>query len=222
MKKVLKIVLVGCILCVVLALLVGVAGYYYYPSLGEAMKLRIQGAYKSMPLRISCTIPIPPEEGTLVFLRFGVHPSLGAYEYKLKITKGLTAVERSMPSGSSASILVNTYWYPADQQGGAWIRLQDQEGELLVDIRRQKVSRVLRHKGHIFAGNLSSGQEGTAMVESGGRIIISVGGREANEITGLSIANSPGTYIGRIEGNTYRLRFITPDQSPEKRIRVLE
>ena len=222
MKKVLKIVFVGCILCVVLALLVGVVGFFFYPPLGEALKLRIRGAYKSMPLRVSCTIPIPPKEGALVFFRYGVHPSLAAYEYKLKFTKGSTTVERSMTSSSSPSIQVNTYWYPADQQGGPWVRLQDQEGELLVDIKKQKVSRVLRHKGHTFAGDLSSGQEGTAMVESGGRIIVSVGRREANEITGLSIADSPGTYIGRIEGNYYRLRFIAPTQSPEKKIRVLE
>jgi hypothetical protein len=222
MKKVLKIVLVGCILCVVLALLVGVAGFYFYPSLGEAIKPRIKSAYKAMPLRVSCAIPIPPEQGTLVFFRHGVHPSLAAYEYKLKITTGSTTVERSMPSGNSSSILVNAYWYPADQQGGPWIRLQDQEGEHFLDIGKQKVSRVLRYKGHVFSGELSSGQEGTAMVESGGKILVSVGRREAQEITGVPIGDSPGIYIGRIEGNTYRLRFITPDQSPEKRIRGLE
>jgi hypothetical protein len=127
-----------------------------------------------------------------------------------------------MTSSSSPSILVNAYWYPADRQGGPWIRLQDEEGEHLVDIRKQKVFRVLRYKGHVFSGELSGDQEGTAMLESGGKILVSIGRREAREITGLPIADSPGTYTGRIEGNYYRLRFVAPTESPEKKIRVLE
>ena len=59
-------------------------------------------------------------------------------------------------------------------------------------------------------------------MESGGKILVSVGRREAYEMTGPPVGDSPGTYIGRIEGNYYRLRFITPNQSPEQKIRVLE
>jgi hypothetical protein len=222
MKKVLRIILVGCILCIVLALLVGVVGFFFYPSLGNAIKPYIKSAYRSMPLRISCTIPIPPEHGTLVFLRHGIHPSLAPYEYKLKITKGSTSVERSLSSNSRSLALVNTYWYQANQQGGPWVRFQHQEGEYLVDIKEEKVSRVLRYKGHVFAGELFDGREGIAIVESGGKILVSVGRRDALEITGLSISDSSGKYIGRIEGNYYRLRFMTRSQSPEQRIRGME
>ena len=222
MKKVLRVVLVACILCVLLVLFVRMIGFRLYPSLGEAIKLRVIGAYEFTQLRISCAIPIPPEEGSLVFLRYGLHPSLAGYECNLKITKGSTVVERSLFLSSRASTLVNVYWYPADQQGGPWIRFQDQEGEILVNIQKQRIFQLLHLKGHVFADELSGGQEGTAVVESSGRIIVSVGGREAQEITGLPIADSPGTYMGRIEGNIYRLQFVTPDQSPEKRIRVLE
>jgi hypothetical protein len=222
MKKFFKIVLVGFIICIVLALVVAVVGFFFSPPLGEAIKPYIKNVYTSMPLRISCTIPIPPEHGTLVFLRHGIHPSLSAYEYKLKFVKGSTTVERSMPSNIGGYALVNIYWYPADQQGGPWVRFQDQEGEYLADIEEQKVFRIFRHKSRVFIGELSNGQEGTAIVESGGKILISVGQRDANEITGLSISDSPGTYIGRIEEKFYRLRFITPSQNPEKRIRVIE
>lgn len=222
MKKVLRIFLTGCILCLVLAVLIGVAGFYFYPPLGKAIRPRVKEVYRTMPLQTSCTVPVPPQEGTLVLIRHGIHPSVSAYEYKLKMTKGATTVERSMSSSSSTSTLVNTYWYPVDQQGGPWIRFQDQEGEILVNIQKQKLFRVLRVKGHVFTGELFSSQEGTAVVESGGRILVSVGRREATEITGLPIADSPGTYIGRIEGTPYRLQFVTPDQSPEKKIRVLE
>jgi hypothetical protein len=103
-----------------------------------------------------------------------------------------------------------------------WVRFQHQEGEYLIDIKQQKVSRVLRYKGRVFAGELSSGQDGIAIVESGGKILVSVGRRDAYEITGTPVSDSPGTYIGRIEGNYYRLRFITPSQSPEQKIRFLE
>lgn len=222
MKKVFRIFFVGLIICIVVALLFAVVAFYLNPSLGESIKPYIKSAYRSMPLRISCTIPIPPEHGTLVFLRHGIHPSLTAYEYKLKFTKGSTVLERSLPSNSRSLTLVNTYWYPANQQGGPWVRLQHQEGEYIVDMKEHKVSRVLRYKGRVFAGELSGGQDGIAIVESGGKILVSVGCRDAYEITGLSTGDSPGTYIGRIEGNYYRLRFITPSQSPEQKIRVLE
>jgi hypothetical protein len=221
MKKVFRIVHVGFIICIVVALLFAVVAFYLNPSLGESIKPYIKSAYRSMPLRISCTIPIPPEHGTLVFLRHGIHPSLTAYQYNLKFTKGSTTVERSLPSNSRSLTLVNTYWYPANQQRGPWIRFQDQKGEYLVDMKEQKVSRVLRYKGRVFAGELSGGQDGIAIVESGGKILVSVGRRDAYEITGTPIGDSPGTYIGRIEGNYYRLRFITPIESPEQKIRFL-
>ena len=222
MKRFFKTVLVGFIICIVLVLAVAVVGFFFYPSLGEAIKPYIKYGYASMPLWISCTIPIPPDHGTLVFLQKGIHPSLAEYEYKLRFTKGSTKVERSLPCNSSGRPLVNTYWYPASQRGGPWVRFQDQDGEYLADITKQKVSRVLRYKGRIFTGELSGGQEGTAIVESGGKILISVGHNDANEITGLPIGNSPGTYLGRIEGKYYHLRFVTPSQSPEQRIRVME
>jgi hypothetical protein len=222
MKKVFRIVLVGFIICIVVALLFAVVAFYLNPSLGESIKPYIKSAYRSMPLRISCTIPIPPEHGTLIFLRHGIHPSLTAYEYKLKFTKGSTVLERSLPSNNRILTLVNTYWYPANQQGGPWVRFQHPEGEYLIDIKQQKVSRVFRYKGRVFAGELSGGQDGIAIVESGGKILVSVGRRDAYEITGTPVGDSPGTYIGRIEGNYYRLRFITPSQSLEQRIKVLE
>jgi len=221
-RKVFRIALVGFIICIVVVLLFAVVAFYLNPSLGESIKPYIKSAYRSMPLRVSCSIPIPPEYGTLVYLRHGIHPSLTLYEYKLKFIKGSTTVERPLPSNSRSLILVNTYWYPANQKGGPWVRFHDREGEYLIDIKQQKVSRVLRYKGRVFAGELSGGQMGTAIVESGGKILVSVGRRDAYEITGLSTGDSSGTYIGRIEGNYYRLRFITPSQSPEQKIRVLE
>jgi len=217
MKKVLRIVLTGFIVCVVVVLLFAIVALYLHPPLGEAIKPHIRQAYRSLPLQISCTIPIPPKYGTLVFLRHGIHPSLTPYEYKLKFTKASTTVERSLPSDSRSLIFVDTYWYPANQQEGPWVRLQHQDVEYLVNMKDQKVSRVLRYKGHIFSGDLSGDQEGVAIVESGGRILISVGRRDAYEITGTPVADSPGKYIGRIEGNYYRLRFITPTQSPEQK-----
>ncbi len=218
MKKVFRIIFVGVIICIVAALLFGVIAFYLYPSLGQSIKPHIKNAYRSLPLRIFCTIPIPPEHGTLVFLRHGIHPSLTLYEYKLKFTKGLTAVERPLPSNRRSRALVNIYWYPANQQGGPWVRFRDRDGEYLIDMKEQKVSRVLRYGGHVFAGELSSGKDGIAIVESGGKILVSVGRRDAYEITGTPVGISAGKYIGRIEGNYYRFRFITPIESPEQKI----
>jgi hypothetical protein len=222
MKKVLRIFLVGFIVCALVVLLFSVVAFYLYPPLGQSIKPHIARGYRSIPLQMSCTIPISPEHGTLVFIRHGIHPSLSEYKYKLKFTKGSTVLERTLPSDNRSFVLVNAYWYPANQQEGPWIRLQDQEGEYLLDMKEHKVSRVLRYKGRVFAGELFSGQDGIAIVESGGRIVVSVGRRNAYEITGTPIGDFPGTYIGRIEGNYYRLRFVTPIESPEQKIRFLE
>ncbi|HYA90915.1 MAG TPA: hypothetical protein VEK32_05395 [Thermodesulfobacteriota bacterium] len=75
MRKVFRIVLTGFVICVVVALSFAVVAFYSYLSLGETIKPYIKKAYRSMPLQISCMIPIPPEYGTLVFLRHGIHPS---------------------------------------------------------------------------------------------------------------------------------------------------
>jgi hypothetical protein len=216
MKKLLRTVLTGFIICMVVLVLFAVVAFYLDPSLGQTIKPHIKRAYRSVPLQISCTIPIPPEYGTLTFLRHGIHPYLSPYEYKLKFTKGSTVVERSLPSDSKPSALINTYWYRANPEGGPWVRLQNRDGEYLLGMKEHKVSRVLRYRDRVFAGELSSSQDGMAIVESGGRILVSVGRRDAYEITGTPVGDSPGEYIGRIEGNYYRLRFITPSQSPEK------
>jgi len=222
MKKAFRIVRTGFIVCVVVALLFAAVALFLYPPLGEATKSPIKKAYRALPLQMSCVIPIPPEYGTLVFLRHGIHPSLSPYEYKLKFTIASTTIERSLPFDTRNLTSVNSYWYPANQQGGPWVRLQYQDVEYLVNMKDQKVSRILRHKGHIFSGDLSGDQEGTAIVESGGRILVSVGRREAYEITGTPLGDSSGEYIGKIEGNYYRLRFVTARQSPEGKIRGLE
>ena len=222
MKKVFRVFLDRFIICVVVILVFGIVALYLYPPLGEAIKPHIKKVYRSLPLQVSCAIPILPEYGTLVFLRHGIHPSLSPYEYKLKLVKGSTTIERSLPSESRSFTLINTYWYPANEQGGPWIRLQHQEREYLVDLKEKKVSRVLRFKGHVFAGQLSGDPEGIAVIESGGRILVSAGRGDVHEITGTPIADSSGTYIGRIEENYYRLQFITPGQSPEKKMRVFE
>ncbi len=217
MKKVLRSILVGFIICIVVALLFSIVAFYLHPPLGQAIKPYVERAYRSMPLQISCTIPIPSEYGTLTFLRHGVHPSLSEYHYRLKLIEGSTAVERPLPSDSRPFTLINTYWYPANQQEGPWVRIQGREGEYLLDMKNHKFSGVLRYKGHVFSGELTSSQDGMAIVESGGRILVSVGRRDAYEITGTPVGDSSGEYIGRIEGNYYRLRFITPDQSPEQK-----
>jgi hypothetical protein len=222
MKKLLRIFLVVFIVCAVVAVLFAVVAFYLYPSLGKATKPHIKKAYKALPLQVSCTIPIPSKYGTLMFLRHGIHPYLSPYEYKLKFTKGSKIIERSLPSDSRSLTLVNAYWYPANEEGGPWVRLQYQECEYLLDMKHQKVSRVFRYKDRVFAGDLSSGEEGIAVVESGRRVLVSVGRRDAYEITGTPVADSSGKYMGRIEGNYFRLRFITPNQSPEQRTRVLE
>ena len=222
MKKVFRIFFTGVIICVVVALLFAVVAFDLYPSLGQAIKPHLKSAYRSMLLQISCGIPIPPGHGTLVFLRNGIHPSLTSYEYKLRFTRGSTTLERSLPSDGRSLTLVNTYWYPASQQGGPWVRLQHQQGEYLIDMIEHKVSRILRYKDRVFAGELAGGQDGIAIVESGGRILASVGRKKAYEVTGTPLGDSPGSYLGRIEGNYYRLRFVTPSQSPEQKIRGLE
>ena len=222
MKKVLRIFFNVVIVCIVVALLFAVVAFYLKPPLGESIKPHIKNAYRSIPLRVSCSIPIPPEHGTLVFLRHGIHPSLPPYEYQLKFTKGSTTLERPLSSGRRSLTLVNTYWYPTNQQGGPWVCLQHQEGEYLIDMKEHKVSRIFRYKGRVFAGELSGREDGIAIVESGEEIFISVGRRKAYEITGTPVGDSSGTYIGRIEGNYYSLRFVAPSQSPERKIRGLE
>ena len=99
------------------------------------------------------------------------------------------------PPTAKVSFSVNTHWYPANQQGGPWVRLQDREGENLIDIKQQKVFQILRYKGRVFAGELSSGQEGIAIVGSGGKILVSVGRRDAYEIAGTPVGDSSGKYM---------------------------
>lgn len=217
MKKFLGITLTVITICVVAAVIFGVVAFYFYPSLGKAIKPHMRSAYRSIPLQISCTIPVPAEHGTLVFLRHGIHPSLSKYQYRLKLIKGSTLLNRCLSLDSRPSVFFGTYWYPAEQEGGPWVRLEHRGEEYLLDLKDRKLSRVFRYKGHVFSGELSGGEGDIAVVESGGRVIASAGRGYAKEITGTSIGNSPGIYLGRIEGNYYRLRFITPGQGPEQR-----
>lgn len=114
---------------------------------------------------------------------------------------------------------MNVYWYPPDGETGPYLRLQDKDGEYLVDFRRGRTRRVLRRRGATYAGDLVGDVNSYGASESNGVVAVHVGDQIAERVTG-GYASDPGIYLGRLDGERSPLRFVPASESSEKMIPI--
>ena len=121
---------------------------------------------------------------------------------------------------------MNAYWYPPREGRGPSIRLQDHWGEYLLRLSDQKTYSLVRYKGRVYAGEIFDSNTNYGIGEIGtgsGEPVVSVssGSNHATDITDTPVAQGPGQYFGRIDGQEYPLRFVPVSESPEQKIEMV-
>ncbi|MGI5869082.1 MAG: hypothetical protein ACOX9C_06545 [Kiritimatiellia bacterium] len=162
-----KTTLIGCRSFLMLAICIGIGGFFFLRHLGRSFfMLGIEDFDEAKQPWMECGIPHPSGTPEIVFMQKSIHPFLAEYEYKLRFGSGTNAVERWLPLNCGGRTRMNAYWYPSDGAFGSALRLQDHWGEYLVRIQEQKTYLILRYKGRIYAGEITESSPGSSMGET--------------------------------------------------------
>jgi len=110
------------------------------------------------------------------------------------------------PCGAAAR--VHIYWYPREAGRGPFVRLQDPDGEYLLTLRGKSVARLLRIQGETHVGVFVDGEGGYGWTKGpDGKVSATVSGKPASRLQGR-LADTPGRYLGWVEGDAAALRFV--------------
>ena len=169
---------------------------------------------------VECAIPLPDPSYRLVFLERRIHPMLAEYDYMVRFrSPGLAEAKRPLPTNTGGRTGMNVYWYSSSGEGGPYLRLQDKDGETLVDFQKSRTRRMLRIGGAVYAGDLAGDPNSYGALESHGELEVSIGDQPAEQVT-EGYATRPGTYLGRIDGQDAPLRFIPATKAAERTIEM--
>ena len=169
---------------------------------------------------VECAIPLPDPSYRLVFLERLIHPMVAEYDYMVRFrSPGLAEAEKPLPTNTGGRTEMNVYWYSSTGGGGPYLRLQDKDGESLVDFQKGRTRRLLRIRGAVYAGDLAGGSYGYGASEYDGELEVSIGDQPAEKVT-EDYATRPGTYLGRIDGQDAPLRFIPATKAAERAIEM--
>ena len=170
-----------------------------------------------------CGIPVPEGHGELWFLRGRAHPFLAEYDRKLRfvIPKGNEAV-RWLPPNVGGRTMINCYWYPAAEDGGPYVRLEDHWGVYVADLRRQTVSVVGERHGQLYIAEIPVGRDNPPFGHWEGEIdreelTYYVGNNPGHELTGC-LAQGKGEYLGRLDGRSGPVGFVSRAEAPKESI----
>lgn len=171
-----------------------------------------------------CSVELPNGSGRFVFLRQHIHPFLAEYDRKIRFETEHGATNTAwLRTNVGGRTKVNVYWYPADQEEGPFVRLQDHWGEHILDFRRSVTRLVSRMQGAAYIGDMAGPDTGSGWQRRIGaereETEFLVGTTKNEKVTGL-LASGSGLYVGRIDGSQGPLRFVPASESPEETIQI--
>jgi len=104
-----------------------------------------------------------------------------------------------LPYNIGGRTTLEVYWYDAIGDEGPFLRLADQWGEYLVDLKQKTTAVMLRRKGLTFVGELRPGEDriDTGYQDDGIRLQATVHGRPTSVLVG-PLATEAGKKLGEI------------------------
>lgn len=216
-RKTVAVALVG-----ILGIVVVTAGLFHRPLLSWLFVRYLEYRAGHFDPRgqswVECSIPLPDASYGATFLQRNVHPFLTEYDYAVRFrTPGLAETERPLPTNTGGRTAMNVYWYPPTTATGPFLRLQDKDGEYLVDFKGGKTRRLLRLRGSTYAGDLIGDVNSYGISESARELRVHVGNQIAERVTEIYTTEA-GIYLGRLEGRETPPQFLDAAREPEKTI----
>ncbi len=167
------------------------------------------------------TITLPDGSGRVTFEQTHIHEYFAEYDRRVMLsTEKFSNVECLLPTNVGGRTEMNVYWYALDASSARFLRLQDFWGEYLIDLDEGRSRSIVRVNGAAYVGDIRTPYSDSliAVSEAGERTVYI--GESQNELLDDRIANSPGTYLGRIDGTARPLRFVPALEESEKAIEV--
>jgi hypothetical protein len=163
-----------------------------------------------------CAIALPEGAGRLVLMTKPSADKPGAQLRQIRIETPAPGETATLPAFPDAAWRMNVYWYPREAERGPFVRLQDREGEYLLTLGHKTLARMLRIKGETHVGVFIDGEGGFGWTEGpDGKVNATISGKKAYRIQGR-LADSPGTYLGRMEAGGAGLRFVGNAEAAEE------
>lgn len=114
-------------------------------------------------------------------------------EYEHGVVFPRTSSFAPLPYIAGGRISVEVFWLGTSEGDGPFLRLQGVSGEYLVDLHKQKTFLIVRAKGRVFAGEVTTHtpEGGNYSISGDGNgVIVYTDGGKAKEITGRTIAET--------------------------------
>lgn len=173
---------------------------------------------------IECAIPLPEGHGPLFFARARAHPFFAEYDRKLRFMspEGKEAVGW-VPPNIGGRTMINLYWYPASEKEGPYVRFVERWWVYVADVRQRTLNLMGELRGELYICEIPSGRKvggfssGWGQSDGEEEPTYHVGGNEGHKVTGM-LAQGQGEYIGRLDGRTEPVRFVSRDDAPEEEI----
>lgn len=178
---------------------------------------------------VKCAIPLPGNHGPILFLRRSIHPFLAEYDRQICFGDDPEAGPiRRLPINCGGRTCINVRWYKSSETEGPYVKLTDHWGVYIVDLRRKMLCVMRELDGVPYIGDLAAtsdggGGSGWSGSKADGETEweFTVDGNPGRKATGL-LVDSRGVYIGRIDGRSGPVAFISVDEAPEEKIDVIE
>ncbi len=176
---------------------------------------------------IEVSVPLPERYGDLKFLRRRLHPLMAEYSRKVLLVSQVgEQVDCMLPVNVGGRTLINLYWIDQMNDFDPLLLMRDRWGEYLVDFAKRETLRLVRVKDErIFAGRIDNESNGvgweTGTLKDGTqKLYVHVGHNAAKEITGYQIYERL-QYLGRLDGRSSPLRFVSASEAPEEKIKMI-
>ena len=176
------------------------------------------------PSAAQCRVPLPGGSGHLVYLHVlgdGSGNTYGEGRRTIRLETGFhSGAECPVCYFPSAGVRVGLYWYPERNGDGPYLRVFDDTGETLIDLKRGVSRDLLRSGGAVYAGDPPAGQklfgETTVYTQTPPKVTVEYNGKPAQDVTARFGADN-GKYLGSIVRHGNLLRFEAAGQTPAPR-----
>ena len=141
-------------------------------------------------------IPLPDGAGELVLLAKGLHPFLAESARRIRLKSESSDMLLDLAHNVGGQDVVDVYWYPADEQRGPFVRLEDHWGEYLIDVNKRRSYSLWRVEDTLFAGDCTTSGGAYSWSASEDEAVFN---RQPAVVVEPPVSNSSGLHLGRFE-----------------------
>jgi hypothetical protein len=159
-----------------------------------------------------CTIDHADLETQITLLRKSVHSHLAEYQYKIRFGVPPESVEKPLFFSGGGVSLIDFYWYPGNEACSPFLRTKSKDGEYIIDLAEKRILVLFRKYGGVFIEEVTSYDRRLGCSEfwenDETHLRVTINEKEVKNNSDSPYAFETGTFIGKIDGGGYTLKYI--------------